>query len=118
MIHFLFTYDMFVTKTRNSGNRCNSANNCRKPQKAHSKTESQPTSTEKRCKNRIHDVFSLNVSILLQPIDKGAKYKFSGGRVAPERKDLSTQGVLPRPKSICPLYFVFAKVVFQPTVDK
>ena len=30
------------TKRRNSGKRCNSANNGRKPQKAHSKTESQP----------------------------------------------------------------------------
>ena len=37
---------MSVTKRRNSGKRCNSTNNSRKPQKAHSKTESQPTSVD------------------------------------------------------------------------
>ena len=41
-----------VTKRRNSGKRCNSANNGRKPQKAHSKTESQPTSADQQRKNR------------------------------------------------------------------
>ena len=40
------------SRSGNSGLRCNSANNGRKPQKAHSKTETQPTSADQRCKNR------------------------------------------------------------------
>ena len=43
---FLLCYS--VTKRRNTGDRCNSANNSRKPQKAHSKTESRPTSVLQR----------------------------------------------------------------------
>ena len=41
-----------VTKRNNSENRCISANNSRKPQKAHSKTESQPTSADQQHNNR------------------------------------------------------------------
>ena len=40
-----------ATKRRNRGNRCNSANNSRKPQKAHSKTESRPTSADRQHRN-------------------------------------------------------------------
>ena len=40
-----------VTKRLNRGNRCNSANNSRKPQKAHSKTESRSTSADQQHKN-------------------------------------------------------------------
>ena len=36
---------------RDAGNRCNSANNSRKPQKALSKTESRPTSADQQHKN-------------------------------------------------------------------
>ena len=42
-------FRLFVT--HNSGNRCNSAKNGRKPQKAHSRTESQPTSADQQHKN-------------------------------------------------------------------
>ena len=42
---------MYVTKRCNSGNRCNSTNNNRRPQKAHSKTESRPTSADQQHKN-------------------------------------------------------------------
>ena len=41
----------FVTKIRYRGNRCHSANKSRKPQKAHSKTESRPTSADQQPKN-------------------------------------------------------------------
>ena len=40
-----------VTKRRNRENRCNSANKSRKPQKAHSKTQSRPTSADQQHKN-------------------------------------------------------------------
>ena len=43
---------MCVTKRRNSGKRCNSANDSRTPQKAHSKTDSRPTSADQQRKNR------------------------------------------------------------------
>ena len=46
-----FASATFVTKRSNSGNWCNSSNNSRKPQKAHSKTESRPTSAEQQQKN-------------------------------------------------------------------
>ena len=41
----------FVTKIRYRGNRCHSANKSRKPQKAHSKTESRPTGADQQHKN-------------------------------------------------------------------
>ena len=52
LLHLLPLFRLFVTKRCNRGNRCNSANNSRKPQKAHSKTESQPTSADQQHKNR------------------------------------------------------------------
>ena len=50
--------DMYVTKRHNSGNRCNSANNSRKPLKAHCKTESWHASAdhqhnERRCRKTV-----------------------------------------------------------------
>ena len=44
-----------VTKRRNSGNRCNGASNSRKPQKAHSKTESRPTSADQQHRTEAHE---------------------------------------------------------------
>ena len=41
-----------LQRDEKTGKRCNSANNGRKPQKAHSKMESQPTSADQQCKNR------------------------------------------------------------------
>ena len=44
-----------VTKRRNSGKRCNSTSNSGKPQKAHSETESQPTSAEQQHRTEAHE---------------------------------------------------------------
>ena len=40
---------------RDAGNRCNSANNSRKPQKALSKTESRPTSADQQNRTEAHE---------------------------------------------------------------
>ena len=40
---------------RNSGNRCYSASNSRKPKKAHSKTESRPTSADQQHRTEAHE---------------------------------------------------------------
>ena len=43
------------TKRHNGGNRCNSASNSGKPQKAHSKTESRTTSEDQQHKTEAHE---------------------------------------------------------------
>ena len=55
LLHLFPLLHLFVTLCYNGGNRCNSANNSIKPQKAHSKTQSRPTSADQQHRKEAHE---------------------------------------------------------------